>query len=88
MPDTQPNTVLPSVLIYDDVYKKHLTGPSAPEYPERCTAIMERLSAAPFIDGFKQLPPRKAREQPSKKQTVDLCRRRGSNPHTLADGGF
>ena len=49
-----------TALIYDPVYKKHLTGAGHPESPRRCDAIMDRLTASDFSARLVRLQPRRA----------------------------
>ncbi|MGB2824736.1 MAG: histone deacetylase [Phycisphaerae bacterium] len=49
-------------IVYDELYKKHLTGQWHPEKPARCDAIMAALSAKPLAEMLKRIRPRPAEE--------------------------
>ena len=59
-PDGQAAT---TGLLYDPVFKKHLTGSMHPERPQRCDAIMARLDKARFAKRLKRVQPRQADDQ-------------------------
>lgn len=56
----QPITLpkLPTALVYDGICKSHLTGPDAPERPQRYDAVLTALSKTAY---FSELLPVKAR---------------------------
>jgi len=49
-------------LVYDPLYKKHLTGPRHPESPARCDAIAEALAGERFRRKLVRIAPRPASE--------------------------
>jgi acetoin utilization deacetylase AcuC-like enzyme len=51
---------LPTGIVYDPLYKGHLTAPGHPECPARCDAIIKTLSGPGFRDKVKFLKPRLA----------------------------
>ena len=52
-----------TALVYDDIYKKHLTGPGHPEAPARCDAILNALQDADFAARLLRLSPRAATDE-------------------------
>lgn len=52
-----------TALVYDEIYKKHLTGPGHPEAPARCDAIVNALQGADFAARLVRLPPRPATDE-------------------------
>ena len=54
---------LPTGVVYDPVYKQHLTGLGHPESPARCDAIINALSNAGFKNQLHYLKPRQAQEK-------------------------
>jgi len=52
-----------TALIYDDIYKEHLTGGGHPESPRRCDAIMTALRDATLMDVLKPIKPRAADDE-------------------------
>ena len=52
-----------SALVYDEIYKKHLTGPGHPEAPARCDAVINALQGADFAPGLLRLSPRPATDE-------------------------
>ena len=75
--DNTQKKILPTGVVYDPIYKQHLTGPGHPESPARCDAIMNALrnavrhpaeeslglSNAGFKDQLHYLKPRPAQEK-------------------------
>lgn len=54
---------LPTGVVYDRLYKQHLTGLGHPESPARCDAIINALSNASFKNQLCYLKPRPAQEE-------------------------
>jgi acetoin utilization deacetylase AcuC-like enzyme len=54
---------LPTGVVYDVVYRRHITGLGHPENPRRCDAIMNALSDADFDDQICLLKPNFADEK-------------------------
>ena len=54
---------LPTGVVYDPVYKQHITGLGHPESPSRCDAIMNALSNANLGDRIFHLKPNLAEEK-------------------------
>ncbi len=52
-----------TALVYDEIYKKHLTGPGHPEAPARCDAALNALQGADFAAGLLRLSPRPATDE-------------------------
>jgi len=52
-----------TALVYDEIHKKHLTGPGHPESPARCDAIVDALDVAAFAARLVRLSARPARDQ-------------------------
>jgi len=50
-------------VVYDDIYKQHLTGPGHPEAPERCDAVLAALENAGLGPRIERLQPTPAHEQ-------------------------
>lgn len=68
--DNTQKKILPTGVVYDPIYKQHLTGPGHPESPARCDAIINALrkeslglSNAGFKDQLHYLKPRLAEEK-------------------------
>jgi acetoin utilization deacetylase AcuC-like enzyme len=57
-----------TAVIYDSVYKEHLTGPGDPESPRRCDAVMSGIADTVPSERFEVIEPRKATEE-----EVALC---------------
>ena len=53
---------LPTALVYDDIYKLHLTDEGHPESPARCDAVMTALQSANFTGRLLRLKPRPAED--------------------------
>jgi acetoin utilization deacetylase AcuC-like enzyme len=53
----------PTALVYDEVYRKHETGPGHPERPERVAAVMEGIAKAEVAGRVLKIAPRMAEEQ-------------------------
>ena len=49
-----------TVILFDDIYLQHDTGPGHSEAPGRCQAIMRALRQAPFAQRFREVKPRSA----------------------------
>jgi acetoin utilization deacetylase AcuC-like enzyme len=84
-------TTQPTVIIYDDIYKQHVTGAGHPESPRRCDAIMQALRAASFSAKLRQLKPRPAEDEAIEachtKKYIQLVRREvGSEASQLSSG--
>ncbi len=60
---TEPEKKLPTGIVYDPLYKLHLTGPGHPERPERCEVIMKILSGRVFRGKLSFLKPRQATDK-------------------------
>ena len=56
----QASKQLPTAIIYDDVFKTHITGRSHPESPQRLDAVVKALRGAKFANKLKWLTPRTA----------------------------
>lgn len=85
---TKYDQLIPSSVVYDPLYKKHLTGAAHPESPARLDAIMETLNKT----SLKVLPPRIAVEKEillcHTKEYYDLVKREvleGRNELTTGD---
>ena len=61
--NTSPAKDLPSGIVYDAVYKRHITGLGHPENPKRCDAITNALSDAGFDDQIYLLKPKLAKDE-------------------------
>ena len=55
--------MMQTALIYDDVFKDHLTGAGHPESPKRCAAVMDALLGSAFADRLLQMKPRAASDE-------------------------
>ncbi|MHC4866451.1 MAG: histone deacetylase family protein [Planctomycetota bacterium] len=53
---------LSTAIVYDPIYKRHLTGPGHPESPARCDAIIKAVSSVTYKDRLRYLKPRAAQE--------------------------
>ena len=62
---------LPTALVYDPAYKRHLTGPGHPESPARCDAAMKGIAAAIPDTSLLRIEPRPATED-----QIALCHSR------------
>lgn len=60
--------MLPTGVVYDDVFKAHDTGPGHPESIKRYEAIMGKLLKADFADSLLHLKP-----QPVDEENVERC---------------
>ncbi len=54
---------LPTALVYDEMYKEHLTGPRAAECPQRYDALQNALAKISTFAAFKALKARPAVEE-------------------------
>jgi acetoin utilization deacetylase AcuC-like enzyme len=52
-----------TALVYDDIYKAHLTDEGHPEAPGRCDAIMAALESASYASQLLRLAPRAASDE-------------------------
>lgn len=52
-----------TALVYDEIYKKHLTGPGHPEAPVRCDAIIDALQSPEFAPRLVRVSARPATDQ-------------------------
>jgi len=70
---------LPTAIVCDPAYKKHLTGPGHPEAPARCDAAMEGIAAAAPDTQFVQIKPPPADEDQiamcHSREYIDIARR-------------
>lgn len=55
--------ILPTGVVYDSLYKQHLTGPGHPESPARCDAIINALAGAALTEKLRYLKPRGAADE-------------------------
>ena len=60
---TDPPKNLPTGIVYDPLYKLHLTGPGHPESPNRCDVRMRSLSGPVFREKLSFLKPRQATDE-------------------------
>ena len=57
-----PSNATPTALVYDEFYKRHLSGVPHSECPARCDAILGGLDDAGLLDQMLRVKPRKATE--------------------------
>ena len=53
----------PTGLVYDEFFKRHLSGVEHPECPARCDAVLEGLTRAGLDKRLHRIPPRPATEE-------------------------
>lgn len=58
-----PRRTLPTGVVYDQVYQRHLTGPGHPERPARCEVIINALSEKALEGQLLRLKPHPARKE-------------------------
>jgi acetoin utilization deacetylase AcuC-like enzyme len=62
-PQESPTAALPTALVYDEISKCHVTGPGAPECPQRYQAVLGALSRSSYFSALKPFQSRPATDE-------------------------